>query len=132
MSGKMEVATQPVLQVRINLIAKILAVADIYDAMTSERIYRKSQSPFKVFELMQNGSFGKLHPVVLETFIKNMGAHYTGAQVALNNNVQGEVVFINANSISRPIIKTDDGYIDLSHERDLKIEKILENNADNE
>jgi len=117
---------------RINLIAKIVAVADIYDAMTSDRVYRKKESPFEVFELMQNGSFGKLHPIILNTFIKNMGAYYTGAQVALNNNIQGEVVFINANSIARPIIKTDDGYIDLSHQRDLKIEKILTNNIDDQ
>lgn len=110
---------------RINLIAKILAVADIYDAMTSERVYRKNQTPFEVFELMQNGSFGELHPVVLNTFIKNMSAYYKGTWVTLNNGEQGEVVFINSRSIARPIVKVDERYVDLSHERNLKIESVL-------
>lgn len=110
---------------RINLIAKIVAVADIYDAMTSERIYRKNQSPFEVFELMQNGSFGELHPAILNKFIKNMGAYYKGKRVSLNNGEEGEVVFINARSIARPIIQIGDKYVDLSHERSLKIVSVL-------
>lgn len=113
---------------KISLIAKILAVADIYDAMTSERIYRKDQSPFEVFELMQNGSFGQLHPTILNKFIKNMGTYYKGKHVLLNNGEQGEVIFINASSIARPIVQVGDRYVDLSHERSLKIESVLKDN----
>lgn len=112
---------------RINLIAKILAVADIFDAMTSDRIYRKSQCSFEVFELMQNGSFGKLHPVILNKFIGNMSGYYIGAQVTLNNNEQGEVVFINTQAYARPIVKVGDRYVDLSMERNLKINKVIKN-----
>ena len=110
---------------RINLIAKIVAVADIYDAMTSERIYRKGQTPFEVFELMQNGSFGELHPVILNTFIKNMSGYYKGKWVVLSNGEQGEVVFINSRSIARPIVQVGERYVDLSRERSLKIESVL-------
>ncbi|HHX62615.1 MAG TPA: HD-GYP domain-containing protein [Epulopiscium sp.] len=113
---------------KINLIGKIVAVADIYDAMTSERIYRKSQTPFEVFELMQNGSFGKLHPIVLNKFIKNMAEHYRGSKVELSNGEEGEVVFINYNKISKPIVKVDGKFIDLSLERGLKINRIFKNN----
>ncbi len=112
---------------KINIIGKIVAVADIYDAMTSERVYRKRQTPFEVFELMQNGSFGKLHPVILNKFIKNMAEHYRGSRVALNNGEEGEVVFINYNKVSRPIVVVDGKFIDLSQEQHLKIEEILKN-----
>ena len=112
---------------KINLIGKILAVADIYDAMTSERAYRKSQTPFEVFELMQNGSFGKLHPVILNKFIKNMSEHYRGSKVYLSNGEEGEVVFINYNKISSPIVNVNGKFIDLSLERNIKIEKVLKN-----
>lgn len=106
---------------KINLIGKILAVADIYDAMTSTRVYKKGQSPFEVFELMQNGSFGKLHPVILEKFIKNMAEYYNGSTVLLSNGMEGEVVFINYNKISKPIVKVDNQFIDLSLAKNLKI-----------
>ncbi len=110
---------------RINLIAKILAVADIFDAMTSNRTYRQAQSPFQVFELMENGSFGKLHPVILNKFLKTMASHYQGVQVELNNGLEGEIVFINSRAIARPIVKVEDEYIDLSLKRDLKIKLIV-------
>lgn len=112
---------------KINLVGKILAVADIYDAMTSERHYREKQSPFEVFELMQNGSFGRLHPVILNRFIKNMSEHFKGAKVVLNNGDIGEVVFINYNKISKPIINVDGEFIDLSLKPGIKIESILKN-----
>lgn len=110
---------------KINLVGKILAIVDTYDAMTSERIYRKSQSPFVVFELMQNGSFGKLHPVILNKFIKNMSEHYHGAKVILNNGAQGEVVFINYNKVSKPIVNVGGSFIDLSLEPMLSIDRVI-------
>ncbi len=112
---------------KINLVGKILAVADIYDAMTSERIYRTSNTPFEVFELMQNGSFGKLHPVILNKFIKNMSEYYHKSKVILNNGDEAEVVFINYRKVSRPIVTVDGKFIDLSLEPTLRIEKILKN-----
>lgn len=36
----------------MNLFSKIIAVADVFHAMTSERAYRKKQSPFKVLEMI--------------------------------------------------------------------------------
>lgn len=113
---------------KINLVGKILAVADIYDAMTSERHYRERQSPFEVFELMQNGSFGRLHPVILKRFITNMSEHYKGSKVALSNGQEAKVVFINYNKISKPIVNIDGEFIDLSLKPGLKIQSILKNN----
>ena len=52
----------------INEIAKVLAIADAYDAMISERPYQKKRSPFEVIQLMQTGIFGKLDPKILLTF----------------------------------------------------------------
>ena len=112
---------------KINLVGKIVAVVDIYDAMTSERIYRKSNTPFEVFELMQNGSFGKLHPIILNKFIKNMSEYYHKSKVILNNGEEAEVVFINYRKVSQPIVTVGGRFIDLSLEPDLHIVSILKN-----
>lgn len=43
----------------ISLVAQIIAVADVYHAMTSERIYRARASSFKVLEMIKEEEFGK-------------------------------------------------------------------------
>ncbi|MET1181660.1 HD domain-containing phosphohydrolase [Peribacillus simplex] len=50
------------------LISKIIAVADVFHAMTSERTYRKKQSPFKVLEMILHDDFGKFDIGVVKTF----------------------------------------------------------------
>ena len=50
----------------IHIFSKIIGVADMYHAMTSERMYRKKQSPFKVIELMMQDYFGKFDITILK------------------------------------------------------------------
>lgn len=97
----------------INHIAKVLAVADIYDAMLSERPYQKKHSPFDVMQLMQEGVFGKLDTKILLTFLTNIATYYIGTYVQLSNGEIGEVVAINPACVYRPIIRVKNNYIDL-------------------
>lgn len=98
----------------INDIAKILAVADAYDAMISERPYQKKHSPFEVMQLMQDGIFGKLDSKILLTFLSNIATYYIGTYVTLNTGEIGEVVAINPSCVYRPIIRVHDRYIDMN------------------
>ncbi len=105
----------------INDVAKILAIADSYDAMISERPYQKKRSPFEVMQLMQEGIFGKLDSKILLTFLSNIATYYIGTYVALNTGEIGEVVAINPSCIYRPIIKVQDRYIDLNTDYSIQI-----------
>lgn len=98
----------------INEIAKILAIADAYDAMISERPYQKRRSPFEVMQLMQEGVFGKLDTKILLTFLSNIATYYIGTYVALNTGEIAEVVAINPSCVYRPIVKVQDRYIDMN------------------
>ncbi|MFJ7937567.1 HD-GYP domain-containing protein [Peribacillus sp. NPDC096622] len=53
----------------MNLFSKIIAVADVFHAMTSERTYRKKQSPFKVLEMILHDDFGKFDIAVVKTLV---------------------------------------------------------------
>ena len=53
---------------QISLHARIFAVADVYDAVTSERPYRKGQPPKKALEVVQSGSGTQFDPRVVEVF----------------------------------------------------------------
>ncbi len=105
----------------INDIAKVLAVADVYDAMMSERPYKKKHSPFDVMQLMQEGAFGKLDTKILLTFLTNVANYYVGVYVLLSTGEIGQVVAINPTCVYRPIIKIKDKYVDLFVEKNINI-----------
>lgn len=110
---------------KINQMAKIIAVADIYDAMTSDRVYRERESPFEVFELMEEKTVGILDVRVVNAFLNNIAAYYVGDFARLNSGEICEIVYINPRHVSKPIVKVEERYIDLSVEKELRIREIL-------
>ncbi len=53
----------------IPLEARVIAVADVYDSLTSDRPYRKASSPFEVRELIAKGSGSEFDPNVVDAFL---------------------------------------------------------------
>lgn len=102
---------------QIPLIAKIIAVADIYDAMTSNRSYRNKLCPFEVIKEFEMQTYGKLDTKVLSVFLKNIANSYLGDYVELDNGEIAEVVFINPNRVWQPIVRSGSEFIDLSKHR---------------
>lgn len=109
----------------IHEFAKIIAVADMYDAMTSNRPYKERACPFDVIETIEKDNFGILDHKVASTFLKNIASYYMGEIVKLSNGAIGEIVYINPFNISRPIVKSDNVYIDLSVETNIKIVELI-------
>ena len=99
---------------QIPLYARIIAVADIYDAMTSNRTYRDKLCPFEVIKDFEMQTYGKLDTEVLSIFLKNIANSYLGDFVELNNGEIAEVIFINPNRVWQPIVKSGNDFIDLS------------------
>lgn len=100
---------------KIDKFAKIIAICDIYDAMTSNRIYRSRVCPFDVIKSFERGSYGTLDTEWLLVFLENVAYTYLNSRVRLTNGDVGHVAFINKKDLSNPIIKTMDGRIyDLS------------------
>jgi len=102
----------------IPLIPKIIAVADIYDAMTSNRVYRKRMCPFEVIKNFEMQTFGRLDTRVLTTFLSNIAGSYVSDYVELNTGEICEIVFINPNRIWQPIVRFGEEFIDLSLDDD--------------
>lgn len=107
---------------KIPIHAKILAIADIFDAMTSNRVYKTRVSPFKVLEMFQNQNFGKLDYKIIMVFIKRFTENYVGSEVILSNNQRAKIVSLNAYEITKPLLVTSEGeFIDISREREVQI-----------
>ncbi len=54
----------------IPLEARIISVADVYDALTSDRPYRKAMSPFDAKEIIEKGAGNDFDPVAVKGFLK--------------------------------------------------------------
>ena len=111
---------------KIDMYAKIVSIADVYDAMTAARVYRGPLCPFKVIEIFENEGLQKYDTKFIMTFLENVVSTYLSNQVRLTDGRIGTVFFINKQALSRPLLKTEDGYIDLTKEpSNISIEAIL-------
>lgn len=89
----------------IPLFGKISAVCDVYDALTSDRSYRKTCFPNEVIEYMM-GAAGTLFDYdILKAFLRSIVAYPVGTYVKLSNNIIGIVVKNYSENIMRPIVR---------------------------
>ncbi|TCO70213.1 HD-GYP domain-containing protein [Marinisporobacter balticus] len=109
----------------IHEFARIIAVADIFDAMTSQRIYKSKQSPFEVAELIAKNRFGILDPYVSNKFLWQISKFYVGNIVKLNTGEIGEIILINKQIPTRPFVKVGNRFIDLNKSNEYKIMDVL-------
>lgn len=110
---------------KIPLYARMIAVADIYDAMTSKRVYKEKVSPFKVAEQIMDNQFGQLDPKITQAFLHKIQDYYLGCDVVLSNGGYGSVVYIDPCAPTRPTILCDKIYVDLRKEKDLEILEVF-------
>lgn len=104
--------------------AKIVSIADVYDAMTSARIYRGPLCPFKAIALFESEGLQKYDTHFIISFLENVVNTYLLNEVRLSNGLTGHIVYINKNKLSAPTIQTDHGFIDLSIHPDITIEAL--------
>lgn len=105
--------------------ARIIAIADVYDAMISSRTYRSKHSPFDVLQMFDFDGLSKYDPRYIMTFMNNIVNAYVNNEVRLSDGRTGEIVMINRSCLYRPIIKCGDDFVDLSKCNDISIESIL-------
>ena len=110
---------------KINMYAKIVAIADVYDAMTAARVYRGPLCPFKVISIFESEGLQKYDGHFILTFLEHVATTYMNNRVRLNNGMEGEVIFMNRNQYSRPMLQCGDKFIDLSREPELYIETFV-------
>lgn len=108
----------------INDFSSIVAIADVYDAMTSNRVYRKGICPFKVIGILEREK-DLYEPSYLYLFMKRTVEAYINSEVMLSNNERGKVVLINQQVLSRPVVITDKQTYDLSKETQVEIEALI-------
>ena len=109
----------------IPAVAKIIAVADVYDAMTAARVYRGALCPFEVIKIMYNDAFTKFDPAYILPFLKNVASSYIHNDVRLSDGRKVKVILINDNALHLPVVQCGDEFVDLSRSHGLSVSAII-------
>lgn len=110
---------------KINRFARLVAVADVYEAMTSSRTYRDALCPFNVITYFENDGLQKYDPEFLLPFLENIVNTFLNQEVRLTNGLEGRIIYVNPVSLSKPTVKVGDRFLDLKEIGNVRIEKII-------
>jgi HD-GYP domain-containing protein (c-di-GMP phosphodiesterase class II) len=109
----------------ISMFAKIVAVADTYDAITSDRSYKAKRTAYTAADIIMKESFKTFDPVVVQSFLARITNYFFTDRVRLSNGMIGTIVSINNQRPTRPLIQTEQGFIDLDKASTLAIVEVL-------
>ncbi|MBP2002583.1 putative nucleotidyltransferase with HDIG domain [Paenibacillus shirakamiensis] len=110
---------------QIHPFAKITAIADVYSAMTSNRVYQNKKELISVLHELYRLSFGKFNPEATQAFIRHMIPNFIGKKVRLSSGELGSIVMTNPADFFRPLVKTETRFADLSRESHIDIQEIF-------
>lgn len=118
----------------ISTAGRMLAIADMYDALTADRVYKSGMSSQKAFSILMSDAPTRLDASLVQQFIKCMGVYPVGSLVLLSNDRLAMVLKQNDSPLS-PTVKVfysvkSNHYltpkdIDLSSDNSLKIQKAI-------
>jgi putative nucleotidyltransferase with HDIG domain len=111
---------------QLNFYAAVVAVADVYDAITSAHSYADKRSPYSAAEILWQESFGKLDARITKVFYDKITNFYVGNKVLLSNKKEGIVIYVDPFQPTRPIVMVEDEFYNLALDRSITIQDIID------
>ncbi|SDX20194.1 HD-GYP domain-containing protein [Paenibacillus sp. CF384] len=106
-------------------VSKIVAVADVYSAMISSRVYQKKRDLLFVLKELYRMSFTELDAFTTHTFIKHMIPNFIGKQVELVSGETGTIIMTHPSEFFRPLVRIEDRFVDLTVTRNLEVKQVF-------
>ena len=96
-------------EIMLDDFAMVIAIADVYDAMTAARKYRAPLCPFQVIREFEHDGYHKYKTEYLLTFLRHIATTYQNNRVILRDGQAAKIILLNQNSLSTPLVQLDDG-----------------------
>lgn len=120
---------------RISTYSRIVAICDVYDALTSDRIYKKKIEAHKALEYICKMVYTQFDIEIVKVLLSCIGIYPLGSLVKLNTNEVGLVVDLNKIDASKPVVrilldrngKSVKNYfeVDTNRNPDIKVKNVL-------
>ncbi len=110
--------------------ARIIAIADIYSAMTADRAYRRRLTPLAAIDAIAEEMRDKLDPEIGVTFLDNMRECFTGSNVLLSDGQRAKIVVLGGRDRywTKPVVRSNDGRMLDLQEEGLSIVEVVQDN----
>src|SRR4051794_27527891 len=89
----------------IHQLARIAAAADVFDAVTSERVYASARPPDVGVQIVLDGSGRAFDPDVVDVFRRVVAPYPPGVEVSLSDGRRGIVASVPAEDLTRPVVR---------------------------
>ncbi len=96
-------------EIMLDDFAMVVAIADVYDAMTAARKYRAPLCPFQVIREFERDGYHKYKTEFLLTFLRRIATTYQNNRVILSDGQAAKIILLNQNSLSEPLVQLNDG-----------------------
>ena len=90
---------------QISLFARMGAVCDVYDAITSNRPYKQGWDPAESIARMASWAKGHFDPVIFKAFVTSLGIYPVGSLVRLKSGLLAVVTQQNEEALTSPEVK---------------------------
>lgn len=110
---------------QIDLYSKIVAIADMFHAMLSRRIYKEPLPFYTALRQLQDHAFGKLDANITLLFLYKLMDSIIGRSVMLSDGSVGKIIMVDRFDPLRTLVQVNDRIVDLKMNRELNIEKVL-------
>ncbi|SMC27388.1 HD-GYP domain, c-di-GMP phosphodiesterase class II (or its inactivated variant) [Clostridium acidisoli DSM 12555] len=110
---------------KIPTFAKIIAIADVFDAINSRRPYREKRKPFEALAIIQKEELGKLDYEYCKLFTNHIVNFYIGEKALLNDGRVCKIIKVDPDNLNAPLLFDENEFIDLKVRKDLYVEELL-------
>ncbi|MEF3303522.1 HD-GYP domain-containing protein [Paenibacillus sp. GYB003] len=109
---------------RLDPFSRIVAAADVFHAMLSDKAYRSPSPLYEVLRQMEDDSYGTLDPNVVAALIGKSMQALIGCEVTLTDGTPAKIVLVQPHRLTRPLVQAEIGFIDLSQDYSIHIHRV--------
>jgi len=85
--------------------SRIVAIADVFDALTADRVYKNAAPAYEAVEVIIGLTGCKFDPMIVKSFIENCEIYPVGSTVILSSGETGVITSVNRQLPTRPRLK---------------------------